>query len=104
VLLIEVGEIQEAIFEEKSSGFFLHKKSSQVKFLLPKQIQNSPPLVPGAGSLRRRQNLNQDFFYTKKGDFSSQVNTNRIIFVSPTGGNGSILVMSISQFFRVSNQ
>ena len=33
-------------------------KSSQVKFLLSTQIQNSPPLVPGAGSLRRRQNLN----------------------------------------------
>ena len=32
--------------------------SSQVKFLLSTQIQNSPPLVPGAGSLRRRQNLN----------------------------------------------
>ena len=31
---------------------------SQVKFLLSTQIQNSPPLVPGAGSLRRRQNLN----------------------------------------------
>ena len=30
----------------------------QVKFLLSTQIQNSPPLVPGAGSLRRRQNLN----------------------------------------------
>ena len=28
-------------------------KSSQVKFLLSTQIQNSPPLVPGAGSLRR---------------------------------------------------
>ena len=25
---IEIGEIQEAIFEEKSSGFFLHKKKS----------------------------------------------------------------------------
>ena len=33
-------------------------KSSQVKFLLSTQIQNSPPLLPGAGSLRRRQNLN----------------------------------------------
>ena len=33
-------------------------QSSQVKFLLSTQIQNSPPLVPGAGSLRRRQNLN----------------------------------------------
>ena len=30
-------------------------KSSQVKFLLSTQIQNSPPLVPGAGSLRRSQ-------------------------------------------------
>ena len=33
-------------------------KNGQVKFLLSTQIQNSPPLVPGAGSLRRRQNLN----------------------------------------------
>ena len=33
---LRVGEIQEAIFEEKSSGFFLHKKS-----LFPsKSIQN----------------------------------------------------------------
>ena len=31
--------------------------SSQVKFLLSTHIQNSPPLVPGAGSLRRRRNL-----------------------------------------------
>ena len=38
--------------------FFLSFSSSQVKFLLSTQIQNSPPLVPGAGSLRRRQNLN----------------------------------------------
>jgi hypothetical protein len=36
----------------------LHFNTSQVKFLLSTQIQNSPPLVPGAGSLRRRQNLN----------------------------------------------
>ena len=33
-------------------------KSSQVKFLLSTQIKNSPPLVPGAGGLRRRQDLN----------------------------------------------
>ena len=59
-------------FEALASRFFLFKpfnprlpktplyayKSSQVKFLLSTQIQNSPPLVPGAGSLRRRQNLN----------------------------------------------
>ena len=32
--------------------------SSQVKFILSTQIQNSPSLVPGAGSLRRRQNMN----------------------------------------------
>ena len=32
-------------------------KSSQVKFLLSTQIQNSPPLVPGAGSLRRKSQL-----------------------------------------------
>jgi hypothetical protein len=37
---------------------FLLGRLSQVKFLLSTQIQNSPPLVPGAGSLRRRQNLN----------------------------------------------
>ena len=36
----------------------ISRESSQVKFLLSTQIQNSPPLVPGAGSLRRRQNLN----------------------------------------------
>ena len=34
------------------------EEGRQVKFLLSTQIQNSPPLVPGAGSLRRRQNLN----------------------------------------------
>ena len=31
--------------------------SSQVKFLLSTQIKNSPPLVPGAGSSRRRENF-----------------------------------------------
>jgi hypothetical protein len=40
---------------------------SQVKFLLSTQIQNSPPLVPGAGSLRRRQNLNHSTFYSNSG-------------------------------------
>ena len=33
----------------------------QVKFILSTQIHNSPPLVPGASSLRRRQNLNHPF-------------------------------------------
>jgi hypothetical protein len=36
-------------------GCFL-LKTNQVKFLLSTQIKNSPPLVPGAGSSRRRQN------------------------------------------------
>ena len=39
-------------------NFLDQVKSSQVKFLLSAQIKNSPPLVPGAGGLRRRQNLN----------------------------------------------
>jgi hypothetical protein len=37
------------------SNAHVQQQSSQVKFLLSTQIQNSPPLVLGAGSLRRRQ-------------------------------------------------
>ena len=50
---------QVMVTADASTGAPLREiKSSQVKFLLSTQIQNSPPLVPGAGSLRRRQNLN----------------------------------------------
>ena len=48
-------------------------KSSQVKFLLSTQIQNSPPLVPGAGSSRRRQNLNLELEALQNSDFESRV-------------------------------
>jgi hypothetical protein len=37
---VELGEIQEAIFEEKSSGFFLHKKKVFFLVVPSKPIQS----------------------------------------------------------------
>jgi hypothetical protein len=44
------------IVDSRVSISLLMLMSSQVKFLLSTQIQNSPPLVPGTGSSRRRKN------------------------------------------------
>ena len=49
-----LGSVLDGCREEFSLRY--SAKSSQVKSVLSTQIQNSPPLVPGTGSLRRRHN------------------------------------------------